>query len=79
MAPPGLADFVTKCIVECLRDLGIEHEVLQLSVRGRAFQAMRWCRSMIGEEYWKVLGWAEHPSCVVGLSLTSQSHPSSRP
>ncbi|KAF4208747.1 hypothetical protein CNMCM8980_005631 [Aspergillus fumigatiaffinis] len=49
---------------ECLRDLGIEHEVLQLSVRGRAFQAMRWCRSMIDEEYWKVLGWAEHPSCV---------------
>ncbi|KAL3429349.1 FAD binding domain-containing protein [Aspergillus tetrazonus] len=49
---------------ECLRDLGIEHEALQQSVRGRAFQSMRWSRSMIGEEYGKVLGWAEHPSCI---------------
>ncbi|GKZ17312.1 hypothetical protein AbraIFM66951_007550 [Aspergillus brasiliensis] len=49
---------------ECLRDLGIEHEALQQSVRGRSFQSMRWSRSMIGEEYGKVLGWAEHPSCV---------------
>ncbi|OJI91461.1 hypothetical protein ASPTUDRAFT_140427 [Aspergillus tubingensis CBS 134.48] len=49
---------------ECLRDLGIEHEALQQSVRGRSFQSMRWSRSMIGEEYGKVLGWAEHPSCI---------------
>lgn len=62
---------LTRCIVECLRDLGIEHEALQQSVRGRSFQSMRWSRSMIGEEYGKVLGWAEHPSCIVGLPFPS--------
>ncbi|KAE8146217.1 FAD binding domain-containing protein [Aspergillus avenaceus] len=49
---------------ECMRDLGIEDQALQQSVRGHSFQSMRWSRSMIGEEYGKALGWAEHPSCI---------------
>ncbi|KJK61713.1 FAD binding domain protein [Aspergillus parasiticus SU-1] len=49
---------------ECLRDLGIEEQALKQAVRGRTLQSMRWSRSMVGEEYGKVLGWSEHPSCV---------------
>ncbi|KAB8214227.1 FAD binding domain-containing protein [Aspergillus novoparasiticus] len=49
---------------ECLRDLGIEEKALQQSVRGHSLQSMRWLRSMVGDEYGKVLGWSEHPSCV---------------
>ncbi|KAE8382744.1 FAD binding domain-containing protein [Aspergillus bertholletiae] len=49
---------------ECLRDLGIEDEALKQATRGRSFQSMRWSQSMVGEEYGKVLAWAEHPSTV---------------
>ncbi|KAB8238716.1 FAD binding domain-containing protein [Aspergillus alliaceus] len=49
---------------ECLRDIGIEDQGLQHAVRGRTLQAMRWARSMAGEEYGKVLGFSEHPSCI---------------
>ncbi|KAF5865429.1 hypothetical protein ETB97_003687 [Aspergillus alliaceus] len=49
---------------ECLRDIGIEDQGLQHAVRGRTLQTMRWARSMAGEEYGKVLGFSEHPSCI---------------
>ncbi|KAE8387422.1 FAD binding domain-containing protein [Aspergillus alliaceus] len=49
---------------ECLRDIGIEDQGLQHAVRGRTLQAMSWARSMVGEEYGKVLGFSEHPLCI---------------
>ncbi|KAE8421594.1 FAD binding domain-containing protein [Aspergillus pseudocaelatus] len=50
---------------ECLRDIGIEDKALQQAVRGRTLQSMRWSRTMVGEEYGKVLAWGEHPSTVI--------------
>ena len=31
---------------------------------------MRWCRSMVGEEYGKVRSWGDHPSSMVELDLS---------
>ena len=57
----------TNTTPECLRDLGLEDAALQVAVRGEVFQSMRWCRSLNEDEYGRVRGWSEHPSCRVSL------------
>lgn len=57
----------TNATSECLRDLELEDAALQVSVRGEAFQPMRWCRSLNGDEYGRVRGWSEHPACRVSV------------
>ncbi|KAH8593078.1 FAD binding domain-containing protein [Bisporella sp. PMI_857] len=49
---------------ECLRDIGLEDEALRLAIRGPPFVSMRFSRSLIGEEYGRVMGWEEHPETV---------------
>ncbi|KAJ9148685.1 Phenol 2-monooxygenase [Pleurostoma richardsiae] len=47
--------------VECLRDIGLEEEARNCGIQGEEFRSMRWCRSMVGEEYGKVYAWGGHP------------------
>lgn len=54
--------------IETLRDIELEDDALRLAVRGRPFQAFRWCHSMAGEEYGKVLAWGAHPDTMVRTS-----------
>ncbi|KAL2845921.1 hypothetical protein BJY01DRAFT_234751 [Aspergillus pseudoustus] len=76
----GIADTPTAHLFnpfafEYLGDLGIEGQAVQQSVCGRASQSMRWSRSMIGEEYGKVLvGRAEHPLELEPLLVRYASH-----
>jgi hypothetical protein len=55
-------------LLECLRDIGLEDEARRSATVGEAFKSMRWCRSMVGEEYGKVLCWGGHPDTAVCLS-----------
>ena len=50
---------------ECLRDIGTEDEVRRMAVTNDEFRSMRWCRSMVGEEYGKVFCWGGHPDTKV--------------
>lgn len=65
---PQFEDGVCLCLLECLRDIGIDDEAKRLATQGEAFKSMRWCRSMVGEEYGKVLCWSGHPNAEVTIS-----------
>ncbi|KAI8622881.1 FAD binding domain-containing protein [Xylariaceae sp. FL1651] len=54
--------------LETLRDLGVEQDAIAHGMRGDTFQSFRWCRSMVGEEYAKVLAWGAHPSSMGDLA-----------
>ncbi|TLS26558.1 hypothetical protein PpBr36_04077 [Pyricularia pennisetigena] len=63
---PGTADgprahIVNPFALECLRDLGLEEDAIAHGVRGKAMSSMRWCRTMVGEDYGKVHAWGESP------------------
>ncbi|UPK90561.1 hypothetical protein LCI18_001496 [Fusarium solani-melongenae] len=47
---------------ECLRDIGLEEEMLRLAIRGPPSLSMRFSRSLIGQEYGRVRAWEEHPT-----------------
>ncbi|KAK3387855.1 FAD binding domain-containing protein [Podospora didyma] len=47
--------------MECLRDLGIEEEVMKLAHTGSVLQHVRWCESLAGEEYGRVYGFGNAP------------------
>lgn len=55
-AAPGTArepraHITNPAALECLRDIGLEDEVLHHATDGANMQHTRWCRSMAGEEY----------------------------
>ncbi|KFA67591.1 hypothetical protein S40285_08742 [Stachybotrys chlorohalonatus IBT 40285] len=55
------AHVVNPFALECLRDLGVEDDCMRLGVKGKALESHRWCHSLVGEEYGKVLAWGSHP------------------
>ncbi|KAG0653106.1 2,4-dichlorophenol hydroxylase [Hyphodiscus hymeniophilus] len=55
------AHSVNPFAIECLRDIGLEDDAKRLGVTGNDFKSMRWCRSMVGEEYGKVHCYAGDP------------------
>ncbi|OJJ38361.1 hypothetical protein ASPWEDRAFT_126752 [Aspergillus wentii DTO 134E9] len=57
---------------ECLRDIGLEDAALEKATRGAGYQSLRWCRSMVGEEYGRVLGFGQHP---LSMGLTASISP----
>ncbi|KAL2839892.1 FAD binding domain-containing protein [Aspergillus pseudodeflectus] len=56
---------------ECLRDIGLEDATLDRATRGPAYQSLRWCRSMVGEEYARVLGFGGHPASMAATATIS--------
>ena len=51
--------------MECLRDVGLEDECLRLGNGGDALSSIRWCRSMVGEEYGRIHSWGHGPGKIV--------------
>ncbi|KAI1435895.1 FAD binding domain-containing protein [Xylaria sp. CBS 124048] len=47
--------------LETLRDIGLDKDAIDHATQGQMFQALRWVRSMVGEEYGRVLAWGAHP------------------
>jgi hypothetical protein len=48
-----LADYPS----ECLRELGLEDEAMQLAYKDPNFKSFRWCDSVTGEEYGRIRCW----------------------
>ncbi|KAF7882770.1 uncharacterized protein EAF02_006133 [Botrytis sinoallii] len=63
---PGTADtprahITNMAAMECLRDIGLEEECLQVAVKGDSMLHTRWCRSLAGEEYARIYSWGNDP------------------
>ncbi|KAK3319650.1 FAD binding domain-containing protein [Cercophora scortea] len=56
---------------ECLADIGLEDDARRLAITGKALQAMRWCKSVAGEEYGRALSWGGHPDTAVYTALAT--------
>ncbi|APA12716.1 hypothetical protein sscle_10g074860 [Sclerotinia sclerotiorum 1980 UF-70] len=66
-ATPGTADtprahVINMAAMECLRDIGLEKECLQVAVKGDAMLHTRWCRTLAGEEYARVYSLGNDPN-----------------
>ncbi|KAF7905099.1 uncharacterized protein EAF01_005620 [Botrytis porri] len=65
-ATPSTADtprahITNMAAMECLRDIGLEEECLQVAVKGDSMLHTRWCRSLAGEEYARIYSWGNDP------------------
>ncbi|EAU29645.1 conserved hypothetical protein [Aspergillus terreus NIH2624] len=56
---------------ECLRDIGLGDAALDRATRGPAYQSMRWCRSMGGQEYARLLGFGDNPASMAATATIS--------
>ncbi|GAB1319800.1 FAD binding domain-containing protein [Madurella fahalii] len=65
-AAPGTAETPRAHItnmagLECLRDIGLERECLDVATPSYHMAHTRWCRSMAGEEFARVYSWGHDP------------------
>ncbi|KAF2837730.1 hypothetical protein M501DRAFT_1017514 [Patellaria atrata CBS 101060] len=65
-AAPGTAEtprahITNMAALECLRDIGLEEEVLKNATPNECMSHTRWCRSMAGEEYARIYSWGNDP------------------
>ncbi|KAK3305014.1 FAD binding domain-containing protein [Chaetomium strumarium] len=65
-AAPGTAETPRAHItnmagLECLRDIGLEQDCLDVATPSHNMAHTRWCRSMAGEEYARVYSWGHDP------------------
>ncbi|KAK5129379.1 hypothetical protein LTR08_003539 [Meristemomyces frigidus] len=65
-AAPGTAKeprahITNPAALECLRDIGLEPEVIRNATHGDHMQHTRWCHSMAGDEYARVYSWGNQP------------------
>ncbi|CAD6448872.1 7b47a3f9-9fe4-4e3e-b8f1-d79bb70e73c3 [Sclerotinia trifoliorum] len=66
-ATPGTADtprahITNMAAMECLRDIGLEKECLQVAVKGDSMLHTRWCRTLAGEEFARIYSWGNDPN-----------------
>ncbi|KAF2847887.1 hypothetical protein T440DRAFT_509901 [Plenodomus tracheiphilus IPT5] len=55
------AHITNMAALECLRDIGLEDEVLKAGSTHGCMEHTRWCRSMAGEEYARIHSWGHDP------------------
>lgn len=58
-------------MLECLRDLGMEEELLNLSADGHCMIHTRWGYSMAGEEFARIHSWGNDPRRKVSSLLST--------
>ncbi|CAK7226979.1 hypothetical protein SEUCBS140593_006424 [Sporothrix eucalyptigena] len=65
-AAPGTANtprahITNIAALECLRDIGLDSDLKQVSSEGSCMMHTRWCHSMAGAEYARVYSWGNDP------------------
>lgn len=65
-AAPGTADtprahITNMAALECLRDIGLDKECLEVATQAGCMEHTRWCDSMAGEEYGRIHSWGHDP------------------
>ncbi|KAL4994849.1 FAD binding domain-containing protein [Aspergillus recurvatus] len=67
-AAPGTANtprahITNMAALECLRDLGLDREIMKIACDGEQHMVhTRWCHSMAGEEYARIYSWGNDPT-----------------
>ncbi|KAL5043459.1 hypothetical protein BDW71DRAFT_210295 [Aspergillus fruticulosus] len=67
-AAPGTANtprahITNMAALECLRDLGLDREIMKVACDGEEHMVhTRWCHSMAGEEYARIYSWGNDPT-----------------
>ena len=56
------AHITNAAALECLRDIGLERECIQVASPNSSMQHTRWCRTMAGEEFARIHSWGNDPS-----------------
>ncbi|KAH7324837.1 FAD binding domain-containing protein [Stachybotrys elegans] len=66
------AHLVNPFTFECLRDIGLEDEGMRLGITGKTLTGgLRWCRSMVGEEYGRTPAFGGQPENGADIKLAS--------
>ncbi|KAB5582861.1 FAD binding domain-containing protein [Coniochaeta sp. 2T2.1] len=65
-AAPGCAEtprahITNMAALECLRDIGLDQQCIDVAAAGHNMQHTRWCNSMAGEEYARLYSWGNDP------------------
>lgn len=65
-AAPGTAKeprahITNPAATECLRDIGLEPEIIRNGTTGDHMEHTRWCHDMAGEEYARIYSWGNQP------------------
>ncbi|KAK0732911.1 FAD binding domain-containing protein [Lasiosphaeria miniovina] len=55
------AHITNRAGLECLRDIGLEQECLDVAGPSHHMEHTRWCRTMAGEEFARVYSWGHDP------------------
>jgi hypothetical protein len=48
-----------------MRDIGLEDAAYQVGIHGERIQHMRWCHSLLGQEYARAYAWGSAPMTLV--------------
>jgi 2-polyprenyl-6-methoxyphenol hydroxylase-like FAD-dependent oxidoreductase len=65
-AAPGTSDtprahITNMAAMECLRDIGLEEECVNIATKDDCMEHTRWCHSMTGEEWARIYSWGNDP------------------
>jgi len=55
------AHITNMAALECLRDIGLEGDCMQVAVQNDSMKHTRWCRTMTGEEFARIYSWGNDP------------------
>ncbi|KAH8901193.1 hypothetical protein GQ53DRAFT_789927 [Thozetella sp. PMI_491] len=83
-AAPGTAHtprahITNMAAVECLRDIGLDRDIDQVSSKGHCMIHTRWCHSMAGEEYTRIYSWGNDPRRKGDYEMASPCVPADLP
>ncbi|KAF5253680.1 hypothetical protein FANTH_1371 [Fusarium anthophilum] len=83
-AAPGTANtprahITNMAALECLRDIGLDRDVEQVSSKGHCMVHTRWCHSMAGEEYARLYSWGNDPRRKGDYEMASPCQPADIP
>ena len=51
---------------ECLRDIGLDRDCIEVAAHGDNMKHTRWCYSMAGDEFARIYSWGNDPKRKVG-------------
>lgn len=77
---PGTADtprahITNMAALECLRDIGLDKDCLQVATAGDCMVHTRWCHSMAGDEFARVYAWGNDPARKGDYEMASPCDP----
>ncbi|EXJ63545.1 uncharacterized protein A1O5_11306 [Cladophialophora psammophila CBS 110553] len=69
------AHITNMAALECLRDIGLDKDCIQVSTKGECMMHTRWCYSMAGDEFARVYSWGNDPARKGDYEIASPCEP----